>query len=68
MKLGIILIALGLLLAVAVVVEIIIRRNRPRRRLVDSRPEMPAAKYNLGFGFDKEWRPKPQDEQQPRKD
>ena len=59
MKLGILLIALGLLAAVAAIAEAFVRRNRPRRRLADSRPEMPPARHNLGAGYDREWRPDP---------
>ena len=46
------------ILAVAAIAEAYLRRHRPKRPLVDMRPDMPSARYNLGLGWDQEWRPK----------
>ncbi|MBU2982459.1 hypothetical protein KO498_11625 [Lentibacter algarum] len=50
--------ALAAIIAIAACVEAFVKRNRPKRPLVDTQPTMPHARYNLGAGFEKEWRPK----------
>ena len=49
---------LAAIIAAAAVLEAYLKRNRPKRPLVDTQPDMPHARYNLGAGYDKEWRPK----------
>ena len=63
MTLLMIVVGIVAILALAVGLEAYIRRDRPRKRLIEHRPEMPAAKSNLGFGLETEWRPKSQDSQ-----